>query len=65
MISRAWPSAHPISATPDSCNLNSMTVATTHDPVAVYEQARSELRRARRAKELLFVLLFVAAFAFR
>jgi phosphonate transport system permease protein len=41
-----------------------MTVAATHDPVAVYEHARSELRRARRTKELLFVLLFVAVFVF-
>jgi phosphonate transport system permease protein len=41
-----------------------MTVAAIDDPVAVYEQARSELRRARRAKELLFLTLFLAAFAF-
>jgi phosphonate transport system permease protein len=41
-----------------------MAVAESYDPVAVYENARSDLRRARRARELLFVLLFVAVFIF-
>ena len=64
MVSRAWPSAHPNSTLSDDEHLNSMSIAATHDPVAVYEQARRELRRARRMKEILFVLLFAAAFVF-
>ncbi len=34
------------------------------DPVAVYELARDEMRRARRGKEIVFLVLFAAVFAF-
>lgn len=34
------------------------------DPVAVYEHARDEMRRARRGKEIAFLVLFGAVFAF-
>jgi phosphonate transport system permease protein len=41
-----------------------MSVVLAPDPVAVYEQARADLRRARRVKEILFVVLFAGVFAF-
>ncbi|MEM9683374.1 MAG: phosphonate ABC transporter, permease protein PhnE [Pseudomonadota bacterium] len=41
-----------------------MSTVTVSDPVAVYERARQELRRARRAKEILFLVIFAAVFAF-
>ena len=34
------------------------------DPVAAFEAARADMRRARRAKEILFAVIFVAVFAF-
>jgi phosphonate transport system permease protein len=41
-----------------------MSVTTMQDPVAVYEKARAELRRARRFRTLLFAALFGAALVF-
>lgn len=41
-----------------------MSSVTVSDPVAAYERARQELRRARRGKEILFVVIFAAVFAF-
>jgi phosphonate transport system permease protein len=41
-----------------------MSFTTAPDPVAVFERARAEMLRTRRAKELLFIVLFAAAFAF-
>jgi phosphonate transport system permease protein len=41
-----------------------MSHAVAPDPVAVFEHARAEMRRARRTKELLFAALFAAAFVF-
>lgn len=41
-----------------------MSSTIVPDPVAVFEHARAEIQRARRAKELLFIVLFAAAFVF-
>jgi phosphonate transport system permease protein len=41
-----------------------MSMTTAQDPVGVFERARSEMLQARRSKEILFAILFAAAFAF-
>ena len=41
-----------------------MSSTIVPDPVAVFEHARAEIQRARRTKELLFIVLFAAAFVF-
>ena len=41
-----------------------MSVTAAQDPVAAFERARGERRRARRSKDILLAILFAAAFAF-
>jgi phosphonate transport system permease protein len=41
-----------------------MSYAAAPDPVAVFERARDDMRRARRSKEILFAVLFCAVFVF-
>jgi phosphonate transport system permease protein len=41
-----------------------MSYAAVSDPVAVFERARAEMRRARRSKEILFAVVFCAVFVF-
>jgi phosphonate transport system permease protein len=40
-----------------------MSYAAAPDPVAVFERARDEMRRARRSKEILFIVVFCVVFA--
>ena len=41
-----------------------MSVAMVQDPVTVHERARTELRRARRVRDILFAVLFATIFGF-
>lgn len=43
---------------------SSLPYPAVPDPVVAFERARAELRRARRSREILFVLLFGGFFAF-
>lgn len=44
-------------------NATTLTCGSEGDPVSVFEARRAEMLRSKRAMNLLFILLFAAAFA--